>query len=104
MKLQIRAVKEAGGCPLLVLVPLLVNLEEKDFFEAATRELLDRADSAGLFENLLHTPAIETDKSLFIDQNHMSAKGRIKWTDAISSEILRRNLCGLGRPSRNVAG
>ena len=41
-------------------------------------------------------PMIETNKSLFLDAAHMAATGRKKWTHLLATEILQRNLCGLG--------
>lgn len=95
MRTQVDLVKQGGGCPVLVFVPLLVKQNERRSFESATSQLLALADSAGLTAHLLHTPSIETDGSLFTDQFHLSASGRDKWTAAIGKELLDRNMCNL---------
>jgi hypothetical protein len=95
MKRQADLVKQGGGCPVLVLVPILVKENEKSSFEIATKNLLSLANSAGLSDFLLHLPSIEVDKSLFVDQYHMSESGRKKWTEAIGRELLERNLCNI---------
>ena len=96
MKRQVNLVKQSGGCPVLVLVPVLVNQNEREVFENATRQLFSLADSVGLAPHVLHAYSIETDKSLFVDQDHMSRKGRTRWTTSIGKELIERHLCDLG--------
>lgn len=95
MILQINIAKNSGVCPVLVLVPILVNPNEKEDYELATNRLISHAKSAGISQNLLFLTSIETNKDFFIDQFHMSKKGRDKWTNAVTFEILERNLCNV---------
>lgn len=97
MRMQIKLVRQTGGCPVLVLVPLLVKQSERSSFETATTQLLSLADSAGLSAHVLKVSSIETDDSLFVDQEHLSAKGRARWTAAIGREMLERNVCNVTR-------
>jgi len=92
---QASLIKQSGHCPILVLVPLLVKNDEQDTFINATNKLFEMADSAGLSDNLVHAPVIETDKNLFIDQTHMSEAGRDKWTNLIANEMKDRNMCNV---------
>lgn len=95
MRATINLVRQGGGCPVLVLVPILVKPADRLSFELATKQLLDQADSAGLSEHVLHTRNVETDISQFTDESHLSAKGREVWTAAIGKELVERNLCGV---------
>lgn len=95
MRRQAAEIMRAGRCPVFVLIPLLVRNSDLTKFNDATSKLFELADAAGLSGNLVHVPAIETDRSLFTDQWHMSAIGRDKWTNAIAQEMIERNICSL---------
>ena len=95
MRKHVNLIKQAGHCPILVLVPILVKENERVAFEKATSQLFSLVNSTEISDNLVRVPAIETDQSLFLDQFHMSASGRGKWTAAIAHEIMERNICNL---------
>ncbi len=95
MILQINIAKDSGLCPVLALVPILVNPNEKEDFELATNKIFSNAKFAGISQNLLFLTSIETNKDLFIDQFHMSKAGRDKWTNAVAFEMLERNICDI---------
>ena len=92
---HINIAKQFNVCPVLVMVPILVNPNEKENFELATKKIISLAETVGLSQNILRLTSIETNKNLFIDQFHMSKLGRDKWTRAVTSEMLDRNLCDI---------
>lgn len=62
---------------------------------AATEALKGLVREAGIEQNVVLTPMVETDKNLFIDPSHMSERGRDKWTRLLIDEIINRQMCGL---------
>ena len=95
MILHINMVKNFGGCPVLAMIPILVNPNEKENFELATKKIISHAETTGISQNILRLTSIETDAKLFVDQFHMSKMGRDKWTKAVTFEMLDRNLCDI---------
>ena len=95
MKSHIDSVIKANGCPVIVLIPLLIKSEDKSDYEEETLKLIEQFKIAGISEYVLNLTALETDASLFIDQYHLSFKGREKWTKEIVEEVLERNICNL---------
>lgn len=95
MKAQVDASLKAGLCPILAYVPFLVSVESVPAYMAATEALNALVREAGIEQNVVLMPMVETDKNLFIDPYHMSERGRDKWTRLLIDEITNRQMCGL---------
>lgn len=89
-----------GICPILVYVPLLVKKDDLVSNSIATERLNWLLRIEGIDQYVAKIPMIETDKSLFIDNAHMSDLGREKWTHMVTNEILNRNMCNLAEPKK----
>ena len=96
MKLQIQSIKQAGGCPILVLIPLAIKSEDRISYELETKKLFLQINSMGISNHVLNLMALETDPTLFTDQFHLSFQGREKWSKEIVNKILQSNICNLG--------
>jgi lysophospholipase L1-like esterase len=79
-------------CPILVYVPILSNKASPFQNTLANNQLIK---NAGISEYVVTLPMIEDDASLFSDPNHMSAKGREKWTNLLLDEISNKRMCGI---------
>jgi uncharacterized membrane protein len=95
MKAQVDVALKVGLCPILVYVPLLVSDNSVPAHLAATEDLNALVREAGIEQYVAFTPMVETDKNLFIDIQHMSERGREKWTRLLIDEITSRQMCGL---------
>lgn len=99
---HVLAAKREGMCPIVSFVPVLVQEGHVDAYVQATKELVARLDAMGIAQHVVAAPMVETDRSLFVDASHMSAAGRRKWTHALASEAIERDLCGLGGAHRET--
>ena len=95
MKAQVEAALKVGLCPILAYVPLLVSDNSVPAHLAATEDLNALVREAGIEQYVAFTPMVETDKNLFIDTQHLSERGRDKWTRLLIDEITNRQMCGL---------
>jgi hypothetical protein len=95
MKSHIDSVLKANGCPVIVLIPILINPEDRSEYEKETIKLINQLKIVGISKYVLNLTALETDPTLFIDQYHLSLKGREKWTKEIVQEVFKRNICNL---------
>lgn len=95
MKSHIDEIKRAGGCPIIVFIPLLIKEEDRAAYENETKKLLFQIYLMGMSDYVLNLVALETEPNFFYDQYHLNNLGRQNWSNKIIGEILKRNICNL---------
>jgi hypothetical protein len=91
---QARAIRARGACPILASTPMLVTVSAQRPLAAAYAKLETQVSMQIYRANWL-PPAIETSPVLFsLEGQHLSAKGRERWSEVVGRAIQENCLSG----------
>jgi hypothetical protein len=83
-----------GGCPILVLTPLLPEQGEIALWQREYTRLWREIDAAGLHDIVVQDSPLWNDRSLFHHDEHMSERGREVWTRSVIAKLHANGLPG----------
>jgi hypothetical protein len=87
-------VRRRGGCPIIVLTPLLPAPEERALWQTEFDKLWGRIDQAGLTNIVVEDSPLWGDLALFHHHEHPSEPGRERWTESVIAKMQENGLPG----------